>query len=223
MRNQKKQKKTKRNPIKQVRNELKPKFSLLLLFLRSWSASASIFSPTSAWPWDQSDFILPNTSVPPLTKAPPKRCNLFSLLSRDLTLLIDWVGEAFERSADSELVDEFIEDRPEKFLWKNASRIERRCYLTVLEQLDDQLTGKCVVLILSSASAIAAVLVDAERTPQMLGNEEPSTVLWRRSTNLSLRHDSVRTQIHEATQMRQRVLRTFRWLALQYLRRWLEK
>lgn len=65
------------------------------------------------------------------------------------------------------------------------------------------LTWKCVILIrTNAATSIAAVLVDAERTSQMLGNEESSTVLRRRRTNLSLHHYRIRTQVDKASQVR---------------------
>jgi hypothetical protein len=72
---------------------------------------------------DHNDLILPKTSVPPFTTAPPNRCNLFSLFSLwCFTLIIDCDGDAFGSKFDSELVvvDEFI-DVEVKFLWKNAS------------------------------------------------------------------------------------------------------
>lgn len=102
----------------QKRFHVGPKFSLLLAFCGRLE-SAKIFNP-SAWLLlcDQSDFILPKTSVPPFTTAPPNRCSLFSLPC--LTLTIDWVGDELARRPQSELADEFI-DAPEKFLLKNAS------------------------------------------------------------------------------------------------------
>lgn len=106
---------------KKQKQELKkrPKFSCDFLFSsdkRRRSESASIvLSPVPLC--DQSDFILPNTSVPPFTTAPPKRCNLFSLFELLFTLTIDCDGDTLGRRPDSEFVDEFIDDvKPAKFL-----------------------------------------------------------------------------------------------------------
>lgn len=137
----------------------RPRFSRLLL-----PASTKLLRPLLLLLLlcDQSDFILPNTIVRPFTSAPPKRCNLFSL-SRLLILVIDWVGEELASRADSEFVEEFMDERPEKFFWKNAfggEFLRWKCVLSASKWL--WLTWKCVVVLGTSATA-AAALVDPKR------------------------------------------------------------